>query len=547
LAVLGAALVAPVPATAATGSVVTVGAGADTYTSSARPRSTYGNTGTLTVGKSTDDTRVSYLKFTVPAGTAVAGARLTLTAVHAMTGTVSVSRVLDNAWTENKVSATAAPKLGLTVASFKPKPADMRATFDLGAEVTGPGTYSFAVRSAAGIAKFRSAEAASGRPMLALTTSPSAPAVTPRTTAPVTPAPTTPAPTTPAPTTPAPTTPAPSAPASSAPASSAPATTAPPTSAPSSGKCVTGALLVPSCGVLWGAAAGGFTSAPRDQELKTWEKLSGRTATIFHTYHKGDEKFPTASEIAMTQDAAHPRVLLLNWRVEYGSTWANVASGKLDARIDAFAARVKASYGTQKFFLVLNHEPEDDVNPAAGSGMTAKDFAASYRHVWLRLRAQGVHNAVSVVAYMGNEKWMGQSWWKDLYPGDDVVDWVGLDSYISAEPGYYHYGMFGDLLDRKAPTGPGFYDWALANHPGKPIMVAEWGAYHRVGKVFDKSAQFASVLPELAKRPAIKAIVYFDTKQDAFGDRDISINSSAPSLAAFRKLAANSLFDVAPA
>jgi beta-mannanase len=307
--------------------------------------------------------------------------------------------------------------------------------------------------------------------------------------------------------------------------------------------CVTDAKLVPSCNVLWGAAAGGFTKAPRDQELRTWEKLSGRTSTIFHTYHKGDEKFPTAAEIAMTQDKAHPRVLLLNWRVEYGSTWANVAAGKLDRRIDAFAARLKATY-QQKFFLVLNHEPEDDVRTNARSGMTAKDFRASFRHVITRLRAQGVTNAVSVVAYMGNEKWMAQSWWKDLYPGDDVVDWVGLDSYVSAERGYYHHGMFGDLLDRRAPNGAGFYDWAVRNHKSKPIMVAEWGAYHRVGRVTDKTAQFNSVLPELANRPAIKAIVYFDTKKDQFGDRDISINSTARNLTAFRRLAANPLFNV---
>jgi beta-mannanase len=315
------------------------------------------------------------------------------------------------------------------------------------------------------------------------------------------------------------------------------------TTAPAQRPCVTGPKLVPSCNVLWGAAAGGFSKAPRDLELKRWEQRSGRTATIFHTYHKGDEKFPTAAEIAMTRDAAHPRVLLLNWRVEYGSTWANVAAGRLDHRIDAFAARLKATY-RDKFFLVLNHEPEDDVRPAAHSGMTAKDFAASYRHVIQRLRGQGVTNAVNVVAYMGNEKWMAQSWWKDLYPGDDVVDWIGLDSYVSAEPGYYHHGMFGDLLDRRAPKGEAFYQWATTQHRGKPLMVAEWGAYHRVGKVVDKSAQFNSVLPELAKRPAIKAIVYFDTKKDAFGDRDISIDSSARSLTAFRRLAANPVFNV---
>jgi beta-mannanase len=328
--------------------------------------------------------------------------------------------------------------------------------------------------------------------------------------------------------------------ATAAPAS---AQAAPTTTAAAAKTCVTGAKLVPTCGVLWGAAAGGFTGKPRDAEHKAWEKLSGRTATIFHTYHKGDEKFPTDAEIAMARDKAHPRVLLLNWRVEYGSTWADVAAGKQDKRIDAFAARLKAKF-TDKFYLVLNHEPEDDVRTDAKSGMTAKDFAASFRHVIQRLRAQGAGNAVSVVAYMGNEKWMAQSWWKDLYPGNDVVDWIGLDSYVSAEKNYYHAGKFADLLDRKAKGGTGFYDWATRNHPGKPVMVAEWGAYHRVGKVVNKTAQFDSVLPELAKRPAIKAIVYFDTKKDLFGDRDISIDSSAASLASFRKLAANPLFNV---
>ena len=46
-----------------------------------------------------------------------------------------------------------------------------------------------------------------------------------------------------------------------------------------------------------------------------------------------------------------------------------------DRAIDAFAARVKATY-SEKFFLVLNHEPENDVIARAGSGWEAKDFAA---------------------------------------------------------------------------------------------------------------------------------------------------------------------------
>ncbi|MBO3744040.1 endoglucanase [Actinoplanes sp. NEAU-H7] len=313
--------------------------------------------------------------------------------------------------------------------------------------------------------------------------------------------------------------------------------------APAKTQCVTDANLVPSCGVLWGGAAGGFTSKPRDLEHKNWEKLSGRTATIFHTYHKGDEAFPTKAEIAMTQDPANPRVLLLNWKVAYGSSWAKVAKGEQDKRIDAFAKRIKA-YDKQ-VFLVLNHEPENDVKPKKGSGWEAKDFAAMYRHTIQRLEAQGVDNVVNVMAYMGNEKWMAQSWWKDLYPGDDVVDWIGLDSYVSVEKGYYHYGTFADLLDRKPKNGgPGFYEWATTKHKNKPLMIAEWGGYHRIGKKTDKSAVYNSVLPELKKRPAIKAIVHFDTKADDQGNRDISINSTPASLASFRKLAANPIFNV---
>jgi beta-mannanase len=152
---------------------------------------------------------------------------------------------------------------------------------------------------------------------------------------------------------------------------------------------------------------------------------------------------------------------------------------------------------------------------------------------------------VNVLAYMGNEKWMAQSWWKDLYPGDDVVDWVGLDSYVSVEKGYYHYGAFGDLLDRK-PTGGGlgFYDWSATTHPDKPIMVAEWGMYHRVKFPTSKASAYATVLPELTRHPKVKAIVYFDTASDDEGDRNIAVNSTPESLTAFRALAASPIFNV---
>ncbi|BCJ48584.1 hypothetical protein Asp14428_00590 [Actinoplanes sp. NBRC 14428] len=603
----GAGLLAAPAAAAPAAPELKLAATDDTYVSSGRVDATFGDEDKLAVGRLGRDSKIAYLKFLVPAGAKVTGARLKLITVGDVGGPVTVSRVADAGWSERKLTARTAPQPGAPAGTASPAADAAEVSIDLRTAVTGPGAYSFAVRSSASsVTRFRSSEAKGGGPELIITTAqPAKPAPAkpaPTTPAPTKPAPTTPAPTKPAPTTPAPTKPVPATPAptkpaptqatptpapakpspsqpapvpstpptqsapapttSPSPSQPAPAPTTPPTQSspapttppatpiededmppPATGDCVTGDLLVPSCGVLWGAAAGGFTDAPRDQALKDWEKLSGRTASIFHAYHKGDEPFPTKSEMAMARDAAKPRVLLLNWKIAYGSTWAKVAKGEQDARIDRFAARIQSTF-PEKFFLVLNHEPENDVIAKPGSGWEAKDFAAMYRHTILRLRAKGVTNAINVMAYMGNEKWMAQSWWKDLYPGDDVVDWMGLDSYVSAEKGYYHYGTFADLLDRKAPNGPTFYDWATSKHAGKPLMIAEWGVYHRVGRATDKTAGFNSVLPELRKRPNIKAIVYFDTKSDDEGDRDISIDSTKANLAAFRTLAADPIFNV---
>jgi beta-mannanase len=499
-----AAVMVPNTAAAAADTTLAIEAVDDSYTSSSRKSGAFGADDKLALGKLGADAKTAFVKFTVPAGTDVRKAVLFLRPLSTPAGKITVSRVVDNSWTEAKLTAGNAPKLGLPVASVTPKAADTRVGLDLSHEVSGPGTYSFALTSSLinGVVRFQSAEnSAGGGPELAVTTG----ARTPIAPAPVKPS--------------------------------------TPVAAGDYKNCVTGANLVPSCGVLWGGAAGGFTSLPRDVEHKNWEKLSGRTATIFHTYHKGDEAFPTKAEIAMTNDPANPRVLLLNWKIAYGSNWAKVASGEQDKRIDAFAARIKA-YG-KKTFLVLHHEPENDVVAKAGSGMQATDYAAMYRHTIERLRSKGATNVVNVLAYMGNEKWLAQSWWSDLYPGNDVVDWIGLDSYVSVEKGYYHYGTFADLLDRKPKGGGlGFYEWATTKHPGKPIMIAEWGGYHRIGDNLDKSAVYNSVLPELVKRPAIKAIVHFDTKADDQGNRDISIDSTPTGLASFKKLAASPIFTV---
>jgi hypothetical protein len=303
--------------------------------------------------------------------------------------------------------------------------------------------------------------------------------------------------------------------------------------------CRVDTRLVPDCGLLWGVAPGAFTDQPASQALRKFESTTGRTADILHSYHRGDEVFPTADELAVVKSGR--RILFANWKVAWGTTWANVASGGQDARIDRLAKRLKSFPG--KLFLALHHEPENDVNPNGG-GMTATDFAAMYRHTVERLRAEGVTNVVFVMVYMAYEPWCVQPWFGKLWPGDDVVDWVGFDPYLFAKPGGYGHGDFAYLVNHSSDPKrwPGFYSWVTKAHGSKPLMIAEWGVYEYHADPKQKAWIFSTVGRQLGRFPAIKALVYFDSPAAPKGDT--RPDSTVTSLNQFKELANSALFTV---
>lgn len=306
--------------------------------------------------------------------------------------------------------------------------------------------------------------------------------------------------------------------------------------------CRVGRLLVPTCGVLWGVAPGALTEDRGATALAAFEQASGRTQDIYHAYHRGQaELFPTAAERAIARQPGKNRLLFLNWKPT-GASWAQIAAGARDGYLDRLAVHIRATYPDQ-FFFTVHHEPENDVRQRAGSGYTATDYAAMFRHVITRLRAHGATNLVTVIVHMAYPKLTSSWWFRDLYPGDDVVDWVGFDTYARSQPGY-GYGDFNELINRRslAYGWPGFYTWATAEHPDKPLMVSEWGLWRTSGDPH-AAALFGSVVRQLANFPRIKAMVYFDTPSDQRG-RDSRIDRVPSTLAAFRQLARHPLFDV---
>ena len=318
----------------------------------------------------------------------------------------------------------------------------------------------------------------------------------------------------------------------------------------STGSCRTGVKLVPSCGVLWGVAPGAFTDQRGAAALASFEQKTERHQDIYHTYHRGTKQlFPTKEEIAIARQRGKERILFLNWKPA-GATWAEIADGdkRTDAFLDRLARHINKNH-PEEFFFTVHHEAEDNVREKPGSGYTAKDYSDMFRHVVERLRAHGVDNLVTVLVHMAYVPHTTQSWFDRMYPGDDVVDWMGFDTYAYSDPGYGH-GDFAELLNRRMesrPGWPGFYNWAVTKHAEKPLMVAEWGVWSSKKNPGHKAEFYREVGKQIGKFPNIRAMVHFDTPHNQQG-RDSSVDTTPEALEAYRKLGKMPVFlvDVAP-
>jgi hypothetical protein len=310
------------------------------------------------------------------------------------------------------------------------------------------------------------------------------------------------------------------------------------------GSCRTGRKLIPTCNVLWGVAPGAHTESRGMSALSAFERKTGRTQAIYHAYHGGVRQlFPTEQEIAIAHQPGRHRILFLNWKPESAS-WAAIARGdkRTDAFLDRLAVHIKKTFPEQ-FFFAVHHEGENDVRPKAGSGYTAKDYAAMYRHVVKRLRAHGVNNIVTVLVHMAYVPHATKSWFNDMYPGDDVVDWIGFDTYAYSDPGYGH-GDFAEVFNRKLERWPGFYNWAVSRHPSKPLMIAEWGVWSSRRNTAYKVDFYKDLGSEIRRFPRIRAMVQFETPHNQKG-QDSSVDSTPAALQAYRNLGRLPIFQVA--
>ena len=158
--VIGALMSAPSSATSID-RTVRIAAEQDSFMSSLDPRMNRSESGRLVARKTPGVRKVSYMKFTFPSSSLgndeVVGAKLLLEPLNSLPVPVEVRLVENNSWSASKVTYSNAPRVGGVIGRLTPGPATTR-WVDVSDVVTEPGTYSFALTTDGGVARFASTE-----------------------------------------------------------------------------------------------------------------------------------------------------------------------------------------------------------------------------------------------------------------------------------------------------------------------------------------------------------------------------------------------------
>lgn len=272
------------------------------------------------------------------------------------------------------------------------------------------------------------------------------------------------------------------------------------------------APLVPESGVYLGMYYGDGTQDETDDAV-------GRVPQLHLTYVGWED--PWTTDPVLAEDVDRGQLSLVNWE-PFGVDLQDVVDGRYD---DLLAQRADEAAGlTQPVFLDLAAEMNEE---EGWGGHDPGLYVAAYRHVHDAFDGKDGGNVVWVWA-PNNVDSAGAPPALDYYPGDDYVDWTGIDGYNwgTSDPDLGWQGfeeVFRDMYDDLHTLG-------------KPIIVGETASAEEGGS---KAAWVEGIVPTLRDElPDIRALVWFDVDKE----RDWRVRSSADSLAAVRELAADELF-----
>ena len=274
---------------------------------------------------------------------------------------------------------------------------------------------------------------------------------------------------------------------------------------------------------------------PRWEVLHHFEAMIGREipfVSFYWAWGHGPSTLPFDWMRALLSRGKLPLVTWEPWRVPENFNnpqpsiedrhfrLVNILTGHFDDYIRAWARSMKSLPGT--IYLRMMHEMNGNWYPWCGitNENSPHDYAAAWRHIHDIFSGEDVHNvqwvwcpyAVSV---------SDASPISDYFPGEQFVDWLGLDGYNWGDTRLWStWQEFPQLFDAAYAT--------MTTLSAKPLMIAEVGCTESGG---DKARWIRdSYAHATVSYPRLKTIVWFNLDKEC----DWRIESSKASLAAFQ-------------
>lgn len=274
--------------------------------------------------------------------------------------------------------------------------------------------------------------------------------------------------------------------------------------------------------------------APGDMSLiSDFEKTYMIKPKQIMWYLDWSSSFPKADCEKVYEYGAVPHIV---WEPWY---WGNMSAislnsiygKKFDKYIRTWAKEIKA-WG-KPLFLRFAHEFNIEFYPwtILKNKKQPDRYIKAFRHVRNIFTEEGVTNVKWVWCPM-NYSYPAEDWndYINAYPGDEYVDWIGIDGYNwGTTKEWSKWQSLGDLflepvtrLSRKYPT--------------KPIMIAEFSSSEKGGN----KAEWIKEIPGFLKTNLrnVKSIIWFDIKKED----DWRVNSTVQSQEAFKRVAKDLVF-----
>jgi hypothetical protein len=225
-------------------------------------------------------------------------------------------------------------------------------------------------------------------------------------------------------------------------------------------------------------------------------------------------------------------------------SWQAIASGKHDAYITQVAAAV----ATYHYPFLIRPFAEMDGNyypwgyNANGNTNTA-DFVTVWKHIVDIFRKEGATNVQFVWCQRANDsntinKGNNRDLLKQLYPGDDYVDYIALDGYASSRNNWRSLqDEFRPMyqLQTSFSTRPMiFYEVGAAENPNDPMAKANW-----------ITQGFLTTIP--SQFPDVRAVSWMNAKNSFINpgttnDADWAVDTSQNSLDAWKQVVVSPLY-----